>query len=373
MKRIAFLMAGLAGLMMMSCNKEQGVAAPEESKAKLELSFSMNQQKALTRAAGDAVADTESERKVNNYDIFAFRADGSLDAYYGAANPTQSGTDGAFTSGEFYVSNKTLDIYVIANGPASLKGAVTSKSTLAAAVSEFTQNTAANFVMVGYRQVNVLSLPEDANGKKNYDGIELERITNKVVLGNVKKNFDSPALQDADVTLLGAYIVMANKSVKYTEVLLGGSNGDVVPAAADASYYNCDSYNLESNALISQAALNKTVTAAGVAVDQAYYFYPNPAVEATDASDEDFVTKLVLKVQVGSEVYFYPIGMTQVAGAARNRIYEITQVTLRRPGNDIDEHDINEYIDNAILTVEMTVKDWVSADVTGSFNGDLLN
>lgn len=371
MKRIAFLMAGLAGLMMMSCNKEQGVAAPEESKAKLELSFSMNQQKALTRAAGDAVADTESERKVNNYDIFAFRADGSLDAYYGAANPTQSGTDGAFTSGEFYVSNKTLDIYVIANGPASLKSAVTSKSTLSAAVSEFTQNTAANFVMVGYAQVNVLSLPEDNDGKKNYDGIELERITNKVVLGNVKKNFDSPALQDADVTLLGAYIVMANKSVKYTVGYY--DNADELPAAADASYYNCNSDNLESNALISQAALNKTVTAAGVAVDQAYYFYPNPAVEATDASDEDFVTKLVLKVQVGSEVYFYPIGMTQVAGAARNRIYEITQVTLRRPGNDIDEHDINEYIDNAILTVDMTVKDWVSADVTGSFNGDLLN
>ena len=371
MKRIAFLVAGLAGLMMMSCNKEQGVAAPEESKAKLELSFSMNQQKALTRAAGDAVADTESERKVNNYDIFAFRADGSLDAYYGASNPTQSGTDGAFTSGEFYVSNKTLDIYVIANGPASLKSAVTSKSTLAAAVSEFTQNTAANFVMVGYAQVNVLGIVEDATGKKNYDGIELERITNKVVLGNVKKNFDSPTLQDADVTLLGVYIVMANKSVKYTVGYY--NNADEVPAAADASYYNCNSDNLESNALISQAALNKTVTAAGVAVDQAYYFYPNPAVEATDASDEDFVTKLVLKVQVGSEVYFYPIGMTQVAGAARNRIYEITQVTLRRPGNDIDEHDINEYIDNAILTVDMTVKDWVSADVTGSFNGDLLN
>lgn len=388
MKRIlsVFSAAALVALSLVSCKKDTlNVTSAEraDGRVALETKVMMNLPK-TTRAAGDLVADTADERKVNRYDVFYFKhSDGSLDTQFSASSPTQSGENGAFTTGPVYVSNVALDIVVIANAPASLAsgGTVTSLTALAAAVSNFSDNAADSFVMVGrVDNLDVPGISPDGEGVKHYTGtnnagIVLERLANKVVLGNIKKNFTSPAMQSATVKLLGAWMVMVNKATAYTPGYDAGN--DAVPTAADASYWNADTDAAEAstNSMITWVATSGSepeITAAGLAANKTFYFYPNPAVESASASTQDFVTKLVIKIQVGAQEYFYPIGITQTAAAARNKIYEISQITLRRPGNDPGDHDINDYIDNAILDVAITVKDWVSADVIGSFNWDFL-
>ncbi len=371
MKKLFIPILAVLSMTAVSCNKELNVPESESNQIKVRLEFSLAGSSVGTRAAGDAVADTEAERTVNNYDIFFFRSNGTLDTYYGATSDIGQGTlstntTGAFTTDEFYVSNETLDIYVIANAPVALKSSVTSLATLNSAVSEFTQNTSSNFVMVGYKQQNVANLTPDKD-VKFITGIELERIVNKVTLGKVYKQFDSPALQAANVFIEGIYIVNAVKQVNYT-AKLGGA--DAVPTAANSSYYN---YNAtwESNSLITSTyATAKTVTAAGVSCGTSLYFYPNPAAEAASASSTDYVTKLVLKVNIGGTDYYYPIALPQSASSARNLIYEINSVTLRRPGNMTA--DPNAYIDSDFINVSMTTRDWVNADIDSSFNGELL-
>ena len=84
---------------------------------------------------------------------------------------------------------------------------------------------------------------------------------------------------------------------------------------------------------------------------------------------EDYVTKLVLHVTIGESAYWYPIEILQNGDAHnRNLIYQIESITLRRPGNG-DDDDPNKYIDEASIDVQMTVKDWVSANLSGTYNG----
>ena len=380
--------AALAAISLVSCDKQEA-KLPNMDKAPVSLSLTGVTYPVITRADGDAVPDTENERKVNRYDIFVFKTDGSLDTYYGSESaPTQTGENGAFTTGEFYVSTGTLDFWVIANGPTTLKSSVTTLTQLNAAVSTFaTENAAAgnSFVMVGKRQYQVQPgiattqhLGVDANETAaNKPAIQLERVVNKISIKKITKAFESDAIQSQEVKLLGLWIVMANKQAKYTVGYDSGS--DEVPAAADASYLNYDSTHLEDNALITwvPVAADQPVinSGAGTAMDHSFYFYPNPAAVSPNAQTQDFVTKLVMRVSVGGQEYFYPIGIQQntTAAAARNRYYEVTNITLRRPGNKPTDHDINDYIDNAVVDVTMTVKDWVSADITGQYNYDLLN
>lgn len=362
--RYLFAFLSVAGLL--SCQKDPLFREPDyrgSDAEKVELSLEYFASAPGTKAAGDFVADIAGERRVSTYDVFYFHTDGTLDAKFNASSPTQTGEAGAYSTGGVYVSNTTLDVYVVANAPSTLRDAVTDRAALLAAVSQFTQNTSGQFVMVGYAHVNVPTLAKDGEGVRHYNGIILERIANKVLFRNIRKDFPDAASQSATVTLKGAWIVMAAKEAKYT--------ADSAPVAADASYYNYDSDHLETNPFISAPSLNIEVQATDTEVDRTFYFYPNKVAESASASEQDFVTKLVLRVGIGAQDYFYPIGITQT-GAARNLVYDIERITLRMFGNKPSEHDINDYIEpNAALDVAITVKDWNEALVDGTFNREL--
>ena len=370
MKKSIVFLAAAAALIAASCTKEaSNPSVREPLDGKVLLSVGVNTRAVTTKAAGDAVADTEAERKINNIDVFLFNGD-VLDAY-GSAFTQESTADGKATVTGIRATNSTLDVYVVANAPASLKNGITTKTGLLAAVSAFADNGAASFIMQGSSSSVDVSAITPVSGVKKIEGIQLERIVNKVSVAKITKDFSSPAIQASEVKLEGLYIVNAAKEAKYVF-----QTSDAAPTAADASYWNYNA-TFADNALISKAYASgsEPVVAAstGTALSEALYFYPNPAAEAASISGIDYVTKLVLKVKVGSKSYWYPVGITQTGTADRNLVYEISNVTLRALGNDTESAGPNEYIDPATVSVEITVKDWVSADIACSYNGDILS
>ena len=378
MKKFYLLAAAAATLMGVACNKnidtpELSVPDMQAGKALVALRVAPGSNKAQTRAAGDAVADTQAERTINTLDVFYINhATKLIDSYAGTFTQDANAADGATIVNAVKVTNVPMDIWVIANAPAALKESILDEASLKSAVSAFTQNTADNLVMVGYKEnVNLPVIQATTREGKEYklvDGIVLERMVNKVTVGKIVKAFRAPALQAATVSVEGMYIVNAVKEARYTAKIEGA---DAVPAAAVASYFNTD-VPFEQNELITfdadpTAALE--VTANGTDLNKSFYFYPNPAVEANAVSENDFVTKLVLKVRIGQKFYWYPIGIVQNAADARNLVYQIDTITLRGLGNDPDQpHKPNDYIDEANVEVQLTVKDWVAADLGGSFN-----
>lgn len=409
MKKLFFAAAALAAMTMVSCNKEDNSNVPEMPQAKkVQVALQFSKSAPMTRAAGDE-KDTEAERTVNHIDVFFFRQDANrtLDAYYGfdAAAFTQEGEDGAFTVGldkSMWVSDVTLDVYAIANAPAAITSAITSVATMKAQISQFTANTASNFIMIGrLAGQNIAGLNADAEGVKHITGpLELERMANKILFKQIKKDFVSPAYQNATVTLEGAFVINAPKQAKYAEVYTaaGARTVDAVPAAEAASYYHAGlaaaNTTWENNPFLGKADINQVVTATGTALNTSaapagfpFYFYPNPALESTDIKAEDYVTKLTLKVKVEtadeSHIYWYPIAFNQAkyvgtspdgnyVGApmdqTRNLIYVIDNITLKKAGNNFEDDDPNKYIDNSVVDVKITVLDWVTGEILGSYN-----
>ena len=413
MKKNLLFAACAALFSLASCNKE--AATPDIQVHNFgkgeQIAVSLNvaaKSAPATKAFGDLVSDEASERAIKRLDIFFFKTTAGqvLDTWI--SKSYDPAADGAATITDFSVSNEVLDCYVIANAPASLSSAVSSVATLKAAVADFTQNSAANgFVMIGYQQYKINDTANDSNAalsgtgtagdpwKITLTGMTLERIANRIHVQKITNGFTDAGLADATITLEGMYVINATKSVKYTEYLLGSFNfpsdntskADVVPAAADASYWNF-SDPFEVNPFITQriSSSNTIVAAPGLARNDMLYFYPNPAAQATATAEnipEDYVTKLVLLVKIEkggvSNLYWYPIGIPQVAGAARNLSYEISNITLTKMGSNANGYDPetnsgdpvndpNEYIDYKSLEIQMTVKDWVSAEITGSYN-----
>lgn len=432
MKKYYIFAAFAALISLASCNKQDGPSVTPAlpaigEKVTVDLSIS-TKAVSFTKAPGDAVADTEAERTIKHLDLFFFKqGDGQpLETY---AEGTTASTSGLYDFRDLNVSNEKLDVYAIANAPVELKSAVKDVASLKAAVSAFTQNADANgFVMIGHVEADLPNIAVEANptaapgyehartaNSKLITGLELERITNKITVAKITKDFESPALQEANVTIEGMYIINATKNVKYTEYLLGAESFpknnstkvDVIPSVVDAaaqaaSYWNLGRSAFAANPFITQAYSSENViTAAGLTRSDVFYFYPNPAIEAEDliknGSDpvisepdglpdaSDFVTKLVLLVKVeaadhSSNLYWYPIAINQEAGAARNRIYQINNITLKKAGSNANgfdkenpnggdsEDDPNDYIVNSTLDVDITVKDWVSAAIEGSYN-----
>lgn len=409
MKKLFCIAAFAAALLASaSCNREN-VPANQTDPGKVIVNLGLNPYRGgATKAFGDAVADTEFERTVNRLDIFFFKTgtDNLLDTYVGvAAADIDQGTlstnaTGALTVEDMEVSNEVLQVYVVANAPTTLAGAVSKRADLVAAISAFTQNAAANgLVMIGEKTLDIpaATAVDDGSGNmvKTFDGangVVLERIVNKITLAKVTKNFDSPAMQAADVTLLGLYVINAPKEACYGTNVLGkaadGTAGaDAAPltgayneTTAATKYWNVGAqvFAPEANDYITKAiSTGNVVTAAGLTRTDYFYFYPNTAAEsvtpATGATPDDYVTKLALKVQVGTKVYWYPIGIPQASPATRNLVYEISNVTLKKAGSNADDDGPNHYIDNNVVDVEITVKDWVSAEITGSHHGGVID
>lgn len=281
----------------------------EEDRVRLNVSIPIQNTKAGTDASIESVQ------------IYVFRSvGGELDAY---AKSNTSTVEMSCTIG-----NK--EIVALVNAP-DIPGAA-NKTALLNMVSDLKHNKPTALVMVG-------ETTKDITGSTAVS-ITVTRLAAKISLSKISKDFASPYYQKEDMKILEVFLVNSVGSVKYsgTEIL--------------TEWYNKTAF--VSNAAVNQLLykdVNPDVVISTTPHTGEYTFYTYPNSTSKETSDNKF-TRLVVKLSILGEEYYYPISFE--GGIESNKTYDITNLTITRPGSDSPDKPITSYDANFTITV----KDW---------------
>ena len=297
MKKYMMAAAGLiAALSMASCKKEiKGIDAPEFGQDGKELAqLTLRIAGAPTTKATDPLLYNK-EDMLKTIEVFVFdEVDGSatyrLLQAYKAAEAADINEAGNGATIKFNTSTGKKHIYVVANaknnGGSPLAETVVSEADLLSAISQYNENGAQDFVMVGSAKQAESFEPVLVAGKAaaNILSVQLKRIMARVKIDEIQGAFESPAMQAQDFKISRIFLMNAPKQAK----LVNGRWEDVFGVAA-ASDLNANSAIADAASFPKvevtdegyQDAFTSFVAAAAVGK---YYVYAAPAANGTDAN-----------------------------------------------------------------------------------------
>lgn len=340
MKKYLFLAAFAAASLLASCNNNE--LTPERSSAikgeKCLLDVSLGGTP-VTRATG--IKDSD-EAKVNHWQIWVFNSDGSLDNYADISDGSTS-TTLAVTSG-------TKDIQVVVNAPSSDAAILQGKSLaeIGSYVSDLTDNSKGSYVMVGKTSE---TLPKTGTVTINVDRIAarvvIKKITNALTSGQsmkVEALYVTNVAGDCPLGLSSSYSVSSwyNKEGYFEPADANKLSSDFVIDSPAATVDNGASYTTE----------------------HMFYVYPNASAPKDGGTWSARASKFVLKVTVGSQVYYYPVQLPEIKN---NHSYEINELVITRGGNkpgDADPEDSVITSEDASFAID--VQDWETVLVNGN-------
>ena len=294
MKKIFYSIMALAAvsIMSVSCNKflsPQGTSGSEEtaSDGKFDVNF-----KFVTAGSVESKAVQEAQvSKINDVQIFVFDSTRNdvIETYY----------KGTSASGKIRLTPGKKKIRALVNAPA-LGSGIGKLSDFDSVLSEFSKNTADNFVMSGSLSVEIkseASLP-----------IVVRRLAAKIVLKQIRTDFSAPIYADAKFTVNDIYLT--NVAVK-------------------CKYFGLSYTNTEWNKgfdITKDTGIDKEVKNNVYDTEHVFYAYPN--------SSKDKPTRIVLKATLGSTVGYYPIDLGKIES---NKVYTVTDLLITRPGGDNED------------------------------------
>ena len=261
---------------------------------------------------------SSEEKELNSLDVFVFDEAGAL-LYH--ERTSGSHIDIELTKGRRQVK-------ALVNAPASVS-ALSTLSQVTLFHLPLANQTRGNFFMSGGKTVTIDDDLDEVI-------INVSRDVAKVELVNLP-TFNGVATGG---TFMEAYLINVPKEY----------NTSVVISSANQSWNFNDTVASESE----QDALLKLTGTGSV------YGMPNATDEAESIEDVDYVTKLVLKANIGGRIYWYPIGIPDMTA---NKRYIIENAYINGPGSDSP----NKYADDSALTAVVTstsVESWDFLDET---------
>ncbi|MDD2595365.1 MAG: fimbrial protein [Bacteroidales bacterium] len=288
-----------------------------------------------TKASGTNHGNSTFDAEVQTLQIFAFNSNGSLDAY-----TSQSGSPIALKSGNtpvsfnITVSKGSKTIYAIANSHDLAQFAsIKTLSELEAKVSSLKSENARNFFMLGKATQNITS---DITVN-----IELNRLVSRVELLSLQTAFTG-GYAGLPLTDVKVYLINVNPNTSISTGLGSGTKlnqNALVPA---------DTVGCAMSSMLGTSLPNITGTA--YTTPNYFYCYAN--------SDASAKTMLVIEGKLNSQLYYYPIVITDAPGAtymlSRNMTYEISNMIITRPGSDRPDIEVEK----GAVSLTLTVKDW---------------
>lgn len=301
----------LTAFVLSSCNKTIDPTvqcASDEQRFPLEVRLGGSAVQIETRATGETAGISAGESKVNSLQVLVFRGD-QLDAYARSATASAnvSCTEGSRT------------IYAAVNAP-DLSG-ISTLTALKSKLVDLSDNTSASFVMIGEK---VVTIPLTSSVS-----IEVERIVSRVVIKSISRDFESPSLAGLPFKVEKIYLINAAGNAKFD---LSG---------APSKWYNEGSNKSQVTALLSDTPA--TAIANESSYSTAHYFYTMPNLTTTKK------TLLVIETTLDTRKYYYPI---ELPALEHNCSYEISKVTVKRPGSDSPTDPVNS--SSASFTVMVT-------------------
>ena len=391
-----------------SCNKE--AQSPEGKSLDGKANVSLSIVSAPTTKAG------ETENKLNSVEVFIFdngatsTSKGFLEAYKKAA--AADFTTASSASLNFNASTGSKHIYVLANAVAAIGESVTTETELKEKISEFSDNSSDNFIMVGGAEVTLTS------EHNNEIALSCRRIVSKISFGYIQGAFESPALRKLSFTVNRVYLMNVPKQAKFvngdapdvfgtigTTAFTEGVNfpGIFVPAIKEGTtlfpyykfadpalngtqangYYNwfdaTDFNNTKIVTLDATANVMTTETISSgiiypgtgtdhkVTLNRNFYTYPNPAIHSSADNVADNTTKVVvettLHINGADKKYYYPVSIPYTQP---NYYYKIESLTIKRLGSDNPSLPVTK----AVCDFTVTVRDWETGEIVGQFNNE---
>lgn len=326
----------LAAAVMTACRKEDAAQESGDPSSKT-VNLTVNIDNPISTRATGISGDETDEAKVNSLQVFVFNGE-AIDGYASASN-AKSLNLGCTTG--------SRTIYAIANAPSLAN--VTSMSELLATVSRLGEN-ATNLEMIGKKTEEIKADTKSVN-------VDIDRLASRIMIKKVTNALTSPALKAQNFVLKSMYLINVAADINY------GMSGDY----QISTWYNKMYYQSGNNrGSLTFDTVNETV-AAGTSHETAHYFYayPNHAEHSSAESWSARATMLVLKVQIGTILYNYPILLPPLTS---NHSYEIEEIQITRPGNLDDGKeggtDEQEPVQGKDCEFTIFVKPWTTITVT---------
>lgn len=233
-------------------------------------------------------------------------------------------------------------------------------------VGSFLQNNAYNrLLMYGETQVELTS------GSALMKTIPVSRLVSRVGIGSVTVDMTNPVLAAQQFTIRRLFLTNVHESSTYgADIAASDMNWQRTRWYNTVGYHTSGSGYMGTNAWVTgtdsglDALTSESLTlpmsdGATVQLNRYFYCYPNPTTEAQDIYRNDAWanwrtrrTRLVIEATLGSQTYYYPISISEMA---RNMSYFAGAVTIRRPGSLDPEQEIDGTVD---VTFAVDPGDW---------------
>ena len=320
MNRI-FIRAIIAAVCLCSvftaCKKELSDVHPSSEKVILRVAVPMGDE--------TKVISGIDETAVNNYQVFLFDSDGSLEDCV-----SQSSPDIVFSC---TYGKKT--IVALVNAPSMAD--VTDYETLTAKQTYLSDNHADAFVMSGSTTIEIKSTVPDVVS------IQVTRKVAKIELASLEVDIDIPQYSSLPFKVSAVYLINVPAEMPYLEY------------ATATVWYNKMGYNAENdNTLIYDDMDDFEVTDETPYITRnTFYCYANHTLTDSFASTWTArCTRLVVEAMLGETKYYYPVTIPKVNA---NKKYEVN-LKITRPGSLTPDTIINTFA----AGVEVYIKDWQS-------------
>jgi len=250
----------------------------------------------LSRVSGGS-----NDSRVSSLQAYIFREDGTLES---------SGTSESSDIVLSVVSGKKT-IVAIANSP---QPEVTGKiDALRNSLSLLSDNAPDALVMYGEQTADIHS---DINIT-----VEMKRLASKISIKRINNRLGS-RYRDMELIINSVFLINVAGSSSF------GRQG------LTQFWLNKRAFSPNDCPSLLFDSLNDTAIRWGESYDtvHSFYCYPNQVTE--DSSQDEWCprfTRLVVQASLGGKTYWYPVSIPDIK---QNCIYEITELTITRPGSD---------------------------------------
>lgn len=309
-KRFSILCVFVAtSLFAISCNKnlDQEVSVPATSDAQLyEVSVTVDPNCVEPNVKSD-INPSASEKSYTNAYILAYnKTTGALVDY-----KAWSGS-----SVKFSLDKGTYTFYAVLNYGSDVTSAASSINNLLNLKATLKKDLN-GFEMIGHSDITVPATDPCS--------ITVKRVTAKVVMQNVKINFESQVLASSTFILKNVFIINAVGDDSF-------ANADNGTAYTPTVWYNQLKYvSGDCNNYLYAGGINKTIAqGATYGVNKTFYVYPN-ATE-TDKHNGSFSarkTRIILEATINGETCYYPLTFASIGA---NKVYTVKSITITRKG-----------------------------------------
>ena len=333
MRQIFYLLTAAAVAALSSCTTDSFVEAPVQETVPVTINVGMP----LTKRMGT----NSNDMLLKNFQIFVFTNTGKFEL---ASNLVTSGTQSKL---DLLPGSK--HIWVMANIPSAISNP-SNETAFKALTTSLLNNACDKIAMSSFTQP-VITTETQIN-------VQLEHIACKIVLDKVTRNFTNADYGACPLTIKSVYI----------SNVAGDTSLDC--SAAPTVWLNQKGeINSGLTAVQKEMLVNDGINhliAQGENYDavHTFYAYPNPTTADSFASDWcPRHTRLVIMCDYNGKTCYYPVTLPKAEGSSpgtlqRNKVYHISQLTLKRPGSPNPDNPGEEVDSRVSVTFNVTVQDW---------------